>query len=69
MAEAIHVEGPISGTDKRLSFETGKLAQQSQGAVVGRSEVTDGAERARPGGSRPTARSYQPVAWATGHGI
>ncbi len=36
MAEAIHVEGPISGTDKRLSFETGKLAQQSQGAVVGR---------------------------------
>jgi polyribonucleotide nucleotidyltransferase len=35
MAEAIHVEGPISGTDKSLSFETGKLAQQSQGAVVG----------------------------------
>ena len=29
-----HVEGPISGTDKTLSFETGKLAQQSQGAVV-----------------------------------
>jgi polyribonucleotide nucleotidyltransferase len=36
MAEAIQVEGPITGTDKRLSFETGKLAQQSQGAVVGR---------------------------------
>jgi polyribonucleotide nucleotidyltransferase len=36
MAEAIRVEGPITGTDKRLSFETGKLAQQSQGAVVGR---------------------------------
>ena len=36
MAEAIRVESPISGTDKRLSFETGKLAQQSQGAVVGR---------------------------------
>src|SRR3984893_15328409 len=36
MAEAIQVEGPISGTAKRLSFETGKLAQQSQGAVVGR---------------------------------
>jgi polyribonucleotide nucleotidyltransferase len=28
------VEGPISGTDKTLSFETGKLAQQSQGAVL-----------------------------------
>src|SRR6202162_3852828 len=36
MAEAIRVEGPITGTEKRLSFETGKLAQQSQGAVVGR---------------------------------
>src|SRR5579862_6672090 len=36
MAEAIRVEGPISGTDKRLSFETGRFAQQSQGAVVGR---------------------------------
>ncbi len=36
MAEAIRVEGPISGTGKRLSFETGRFAQQSQGAVVGR---------------------------------
>src|SRR5438270_11032548 len=34
MAEAISVSGPISGTDKTLSFETGKLALQSQGAVV-----------------------------------
>jgi polyribonucleotide nucleotidyltransferase len=34
MADAISVSGPISGTDKTLSFETGKLAQQSQGAVV-----------------------------------
>src|SRR3954464_1013592 len=36
MAEAISVSGPISGTDKTLSFETGLLAPQSQGAVVGR---------------------------------
>ncbi|HZU72129.1 MAG TPA: polyribonucleotide nucleotidyltransferase [Acidimicrobiales bacterium] len=36
MAEAITVSAPISGTDKTLSFETGRLAQQSQGAVVGR---------------------------------
>ncbi|HVV35836.1 MAG TPA: polyribonucleotide nucleotidyltransferase [Acidimicrobiales bacterium] len=28
------MSAPISGTDKTLSFETGKLAQQSQGAVV-----------------------------------
>jgi hypothetical protein len=34
MAEAIRVSAPISGTDKTLSFETGKLAQQSMGAVV-----------------------------------
>ena len=36
MAEAIAVSGPISGTDKTLSFETGRLARQSQGAVVAR---------------------------------
>jgi polyribonucleotide nucleotidyltransferase len=30
------VSAPLSGTDKTLSFETGLLAQQSQGAVVGR---------------------------------
>ncbi|MEY2478180.1 MAG: polyribonucleotide nucleotidyltransferase, partial [Actinomycetota bacterium] len=34
MADANRVAGPITGTDKTLSFETGKLAQQSQGAVV-----------------------------------
>jgi len=34
LAEPIHVEGPIAATTKSLSFETGKLAQQSQGAVV-----------------------------------
>src|SRR5205807_1567956 len=36
MAEAISVSGLITGTDKTLSFETGRLAPQSQGAVVGR---------------------------------
>jgi polyribonucleotide nucleotidyltransferase len=30
------VSGPITATSKTLSFETGHLAQQSQGAVVGR---------------------------------
>jgi polyribonucleotide nucleotidyltransferase len=34
VADLIRVSGPISGTDKTLSFETGKLAPQSQGAVV-----------------------------------
>ncbi len=36
MAEATSVSGAISGTDKTLTFETGKLAPQSQGAVVAR---------------------------------
>jgi len=36
VAEAISVSGAITGTDKSLSFETGKLAPQSQGAVVAR---------------------------------
>ena len=34
MADAIRVSAPVSGTDKTITFETGKLAQQSQGAVV-----------------------------------
>src|SRR5215213_5892850 len=34
MADPTRVAKPISGTDQSLSFETGKLAIQSQGAVV-----------------------------------
>jgi polyribonucleotide nucleotidyltransferase len=36
MRDVISVSGPISGTDKHITFETGLLAQQSQGAVVAR---------------------------------
>ena len=36
MPDAISVSAPISGTDKTLSFEAGKLAQLADGAVVGR---------------------------------
>ena len=36
MAKAITVSGPMSGTDRTLSFEAGKLAPQADGAVVGR---------------------------------
>ena len=55
MADAIRVSGPVSGTDKTLSFETGKLAQQSQGAVlasIGRTVVlatANAAKDVRPG--------------------
>jgi polyribonucleotide nucleotidyltransferase len=34
MPNPTSVSGPITGTDKTLSFETGRLAPQSQGAVV-----------------------------------
>src|SRR5919108_1309341 len=34
MADPTSVSGTISGTDKSLTFETGKLALQSQGAVI-----------------------------------
>ncbi|MHB8294582.1 MAG: polyribonucleotide nucleotidyltransferase [Acidimicrobiales bacterium] len=36
VSKAISVSGPISGTAKTLSFETGKLAGQADGAVVAR---------------------------------
>ncbi|HEY7917375.1 MAG TPA: polyribonucleotide nucleotidyltransferase [Acidimicrobiales bacterium] len=36
MSDAIIVSAPISGTDRTLTFETGKLAQLADGAVVGR---------------------------------
>ncbi len=36
MAEAISVSAPISGTDRTLSFETGKLANLADGAVLAR---------------------------------
>src|SRR3954465_6586289 len=55
MADAIRVSGPVSGTDKVLSLETGKLAQQSQGAVLaslGRTTVlatANAANDVRPG--------------------
>ena len=42
MADAIRVSGPVSGTDKTLTFETGRFALQSQGAVqvsLGKSSV------------------------------
>src|ERR671911_27135 len=50
MADPIVVSAPISGTDTSLSFETGKLAFQSQGSVVatlGKTQVLVTANGAR----------------------
>jgi polyribonucleotide nucleotidyltransferase len=55
VADPIRVSGPVSGTDKTLSFETGRFALQSQGAVVatiGRTKVlttANAAKDVRPG--------------------
>src|SRR6204780_1983924 len=40
MSDAIAVSAPISGTDRTLTFEAGKLAQLADRAVVGRIEDT-----------------------------
>src|SRR5580698_506283 len=34
MTDAIRVSSPVTGTEKTLSFEAGKLAQLADGAVV-----------------------------------
>src|SRR5277367_2930172 len=36
MTDAIRVSSPVTGTDKTMSFEAGKLAQLADGAVVAR---------------------------------
>ena len=36
MSDAISVSAPISGTDRSMSFEAGKLAQLADGAVLAR---------------------------------
>src|SRR6516225_11141126 len=36
MADAISVSAPISGTDRTMSLEAGRLAQQADGAVLAR---------------------------------
>ena len=41
MVDPIVVSAPVEGTDTTLSFETGKLAFQSQGAVMARLGKTD----------------------------
>src|SRR5918995_1798615 len=50
MADTIRVSVPVSGTDKTLFLETGKLAPQSQGAVmasIGRTTVLTTANATR----------------------
>ena len=59
MADAIRVSGTLTGTDKTLSFETGKLAQQSQGAVVASLGRTTVLATANPGCHLQIARGLR----------
>jgi polyribonucleotide nucleotidyltransferase len=61
MGEPCSVSAPISGTDKTISFETGLLAQQSQGAVVGRIGDTILLATANAAGHAPEGIDFFPL--------
>ena len=47
MTDAMRVSSPITGTDKTLTFETGKLAQLADGAVTAHPDGPDVVEMKR----------------------
>lgn len=55
MAEAISVSGQVSGSDKVITFETGKLAGLADGAVTAKIDGTVVLVTAAAGGARPGA--------------
>ena len=60
--------GPSSGTDKTLSFETGRLAFQSQGAVVAKIAGTEALVTANAAkGIRESAEQSPAQAWDDTH--
>ena len=61
MGEPVSVSAPIAGTTKSISFETGLLAQQSQGAVVGRIGDTVVLATANAAGSAPDGIDFFPL--------
>src|SRR3546814_16140173 len=68
MAEAITVSAPISGTDKTLSFETGKLAFQSQGAVIARIAGTEALVTANAAKGIREGIAFSPLTLAVAEG-
>ena len=61
MGEPVSVSVPVSGTDKTIGFETGLLAQQSQGAVVGRIGDTVVLATANAASSAPEGIDFFPL--------
>ena len=61
MGEPVSVSVPVSGTGKTISFETGLLAQQSQGAVVGRIGDTLVLATANAASSAPEGIDFFPL--------
>jgi polyribonucleotide nucleotidyltransferase len=61
MGEPVSVSVPVSGTGKTISFETGLLAQQSQGAVVGRIGDTVVLATANAASSAPEGIDFFPL--------
>ncbi|HTT89919.1 MAG TPA: polyribonucleotide nucleotidyltransferase [Acidimicrobiales bacterium] len=61
MGEPITVSAPVSDTGKTISFETGLLAQQSQGAVVGRIGDTLVLATANAAASAPEGIDFFPL--------
>jgi polyribonucleotide nucleotidyltransferase len=61
MGEPVLVSVPVSGTTKSISFETGLLAQQSQGAVVGRIGDTVVLATANAAGAAPDGIDFFPL--------
>jgi polyribonucleotide nucleotidyltransferase len=61
MVEPVSVSAPVSGTGKTISFETGLLAPQSQGAVVGRIGDTMVLATANAASSAPEGIDFFPL--------
>ncbi len=61
MGEPVSVSTPVSGTGKAITFETGLLAQQSQGAVVGRIGDTLVLATANAAASAPEGIDFFPL--------
>jgi len=61
MGEPVIVSAPVDGTGKTMSFETGLLAPQSQGAVVGRIGGTTVLATANAASSAPEGIDFFPL--------
>jgi polyribonucleotide nucleotidyltransferase len=57
----VSVSAPVSGTAKSITFETGFLARQSQGAVIGRTGDTVVLATANAAAHAPEGMDFFPL--------